>query len=122
MRDEDKGREGEEIAAGFLKRNGYKILERNYRCRLGEIDIIAERGGEIHFVEVKYRTHPIHGTPLESITPQKISRLIKLAAHFLCERRLERACHFSVVGITKDGGRISIDFVQDAFDSTSVNN
>lgn len=71
----DIGRRGEEIAAAFLQQKGFRILERNWRCRMGEIDLIVERGGEIRFIEVKFRQTTTYGYPEESITPTKLRHL-----------------------------------------------
>ena len=74
------GRRGEEIAARFLASRGLAIVERNWRCPQGEIDVIARDGGELVFVEVKTRSSVAFGHPLESITPVKLARLRRLAA------------------------------------------
>jgi len=69
------GRRGENIAAAFLARAGYDIIERNWRCARGEIDIIARRGRDLVFVEVKTRSGMGYGHPFESITACKLARL-----------------------------------------------
>ena len=74
------GRRGEEIAARYLASRGLAIVERNWRCPQGEIDLIARDGGELVFVEVKTRSSVAFGHPLESITPAKLARLRRLAA------------------------------------------
>jgi putative endonuclease len=74
------GRRGEELAAGFLAERGYRILDRNWRCRDGEIDVVAELSGEVVFVEVKTRSSVAYGHPFEAITPVKLARLRRLAA------------------------------------------
>lgn len=74
------GRRGEEIAARYLASRGLAIVERNWRCPQGEIDVIARDGGELVFVEVKTRSSVEFGHPLESITPVKLARLRRLAA------------------------------------------
>ncbi|HQJ35005.1 MAG TPA: YraN family protein, partial [Rhodoglobus sp.] len=74
------GRRGEEIAARYLASRGLAIVERNWRCPQGEIDLIARDGGELVFVEVKTRSSVAYGHPLESITPVKLARLRRLAA------------------------------------------
>ena len=71
------GRRGEDIAAAFLMLKGFKILARNWRCRMGEIDIIAERQGTVHFVEVKYRQNTMFGFPEEAITRTKLQHLAR---------------------------------------------
>lgn len=77
------GNKGEDIACKYLNRHGYKIIERNYRIRGGEIDIVAKDGGYLVFVEVKTRYSHDFGLPIESITPWKIKFLLKTASFYL---------------------------------------
>jgi len=77
------GRRGEEVAAAFIRDSGMRILERNWRCRDGEVDILARDGDTLVAVEVKTRSGKSHGTGLEAVTPQKIARLYGLAARWL---------------------------------------
>lgn len=77
------GNKGEDLACDFLKRSGYKILERNFRIRGGEIDIIARDKDELVFIEVKARYSHKYGLPIESITPWKIKFLLKTAKFYL---------------------------------------
>lgn len=77
------GNYGEDLACEYLKKQGYKILERNYRIRGGEIDIVCKDGGYLVFVEVKTRWSHDYGPPSESITPWKIKFLIKAAKFYV---------------------------------------
>lgn len=77
------GMQGEGIAAQMLEAKGYHILERNYRCRLGEIDIVAERHGEMIFVEVKTRSTGKFGRPAEAVTEEKLYRMQRAAKHYV---------------------------------------
>lgn len=77
------GNQGENLACEYLKKQGYKILERNYRIRGGEIDIVARDGQYLVFVEVKTRYSHEYGLPIESITPWKIKHLLKTAKFYL---------------------------------------
>lgn len=77
------GAQGEEIAAQHLTAIGYRILERNWRCRYGELDIIAENSDEVVFIEVKARTGSGFGTPAEAVTRTKLRRLRRLAGLWL---------------------------------------
>lgn len=79
------GRRGEELAARFLEDAGYRIVERNWRCRRGEIDIIARTGDTLVFVEVKTRSGLAFGHPFEAITTTKLARLRALAAVWCAE-------------------------------------
>jgi len=107
---------GEDIAARFLKKRGYRILERNYRCRMGEIDIIAMKGGVLFFVEVKTRRDTHRGHPLESITLRKQRQVIKISEFFLMSYKREVSCRYAVIGVLLDqNGDSRIDFLPDAF-------
>jgi putative endonuclease len=76
---DDLGRRGENLAADHLIASGYRVLERNWRCTHGEIDIVAFKDGEVVFVEVKTRSSLAFGHPLEAITVAKLARLRRLA-------------------------------------------
>lgn len=83
------GQLGEDLAAQHLQRLGYVILERNYRCPSGEIDIIARDQERLAFVEVRARRGTAYGTPEESVTPRKQARLAAVARHYLQEKGCE---------------------------------
>jgi len=76
---DELGRRGEKLAEQHLEARGYRLIERNWRCRHGEIDLVMRGGASIVFVEVKTRTSTAFGHPLEAITPQKLARLRRLA-------------------------------------------
>lgn len=82
---DEVGRRGEECAARYLAGEGYRIIARNWRCAEGEIDVIAERDGEVVFVEVKTRSSTRFGHPFEAITVVKRARMRRLAAAW-CEQ------------------------------------
>lgn len=109
------GVRGEKAAADFLELHGYTILARRYRCRAGEIDLVAENAGEIAFVEVKTR----HGdvSPAEAITTQKRRRIVAAAEAFLAERGLgECACRFDVVEVHPESdGHLTARLLPSAF-------
>lgn len=111
------GKEGEDIAASFLEQQGYKILERNYRCALGEIDIIACDNEDLVFIEVKTRTGLAFGYPQESITRSKQFRIKKIALRYLVEKRpLYQNYRFDVVSILLKNDTIDkIDVIRNAF-------
>ncbi len=77
------GARGEKLAADFLKKRGYKILQRNYRCREGEIDIIVQKDECLVFVEVRTKKNTAFGTPEESVTLSKREKLISLANAYI---------------------------------------
>src|SRR3990172_5985671 len=95
------GDAGEDLAAAALKKLGYKILERNYTCSLGEIDLIARQGQTLVFIEVKTRRSERFGAPQDAVSPPKHARLRRLAAYYLKQKRLaEVPVRFDVVAIT----------------------
>lgn len=107
------GRWGEEAASRYLKAKGYRIIERNFRCRLGEIDIIALDGTELVFIEVKARRNLNFGLPCESITTVKIKHLKKAVACYAstCPVRY-RGVRLDVIEILAMEGRIHIHHIE----------
>ena len=90
----------ERIAGEYLKSKGYEILEYNYRCKTGEIDIVAKDGEYIVFCEVKYRSGRGKGSPLEAVDGRKQQRIFRCAACYLTERgNTDALCRFDVIGI-----------------------
>lgn len=102
------GFQGERFAENFLKRSGFRILERNFRKNGGEIDLICEKRGTIVFVEVKTRKSLVSGHPLESITPLKQEKLLRMGLLYLNEKKIpDRPFRFDLVAIIFDeGGRV----------------
>ena len=110
------GDAGEDLAAAALKKQGYKILERNYVTHLGEIDLIARHREFVVFVEVKTRTSHRFGGPREAISATKQARLRKLADYYLKQKRLHSApVRFDVVGVTLADGGPQVEIIQEAF-------
>jgi putative endonuclease len=110
------GQEGEDRAARFLSKQGYKILERNYRTRSGEIDLIALHQGEVVFVEVKTRTSNAFGAPELAVTPQKQRRMIKAALGYIKHKKLHQVpCRFDVVAISAAAEK-ELELIQNAFE------
>ena len=110
------GREGEDRAAQFLKKQGYKILERNYRTPQGEIDLIALHRGEVVFVEVKTRTNEAYGAPELAVNPRKQQRMIKAALVYIKYKKLHQVpCRFDVVAINTAAEK-EMDVIQNAFE------
>jgi putative endonuclease len=99
------GESGEDLACAALARRGYAILERRYRTKIGEIDIIARDGDVLVFVEVKARRGERAGSPAEAITVSKRRRLALMASDYLARRRpIAKQCRFDVVAVTICGG------------------
>lgn len=98
------GAEYEEKAVEYLKSHGYFILERNYRCRIGEIDVIARHKGTLVFIEVKYRKNARMGRPEEAVTVSKMKTICKVADYYrMCKGYHDQEpCRFDVVAILQD--------------------
>ena len=112
------GRFGEDLAARHLQDEGMSILERNWRCARGELDIIAVDGSELVFVEVKTRSTAAFGEPAEALTPDKAARIHVLAGHWRAERWRgpRRRSRFDLVSVIRLGpsGPV-LDHLRDAF-------
>ncbi len=116
-RTKNLGNAGENFATNYLEQRGYKILERNFRIRSAEIDIIAELDGVIIFVEVKTRSNVKHGLPIEAVNFRKQQKIIEAASVFLQdEKYCESACRFDVVEIYSDGMKFSARHIENAFE------
>jgi len=110
------GREGEEVALEFLRKKGYRILEKNYRTAFGEIDIIARDREVLVFIEVKTRADTTFGYPFEAVTPNKREKIRKVALCFMKKLRKECAARFDVLSINIEKGRERIEHITDAFE------
>jgi len=110
------GARGEELACARLEADGYEILERGYRTRDGEIDIVARHDGTTVFVEVKTRSSSGHGGPLAAVTPSKQAKICRAAIAYLQQHDLwDTACRFDVVGIVTGAGEPTVTHVENAF-------
>lgn len=111
------GKAGEEMAVNYLFKKGYEILARNFRCRSGEIDIVARDGEYIVFIEVKTRTGLSFGTAIEAIDYRKQNRLQKIASFYLLRTGQTNAnCRFDVVTLQQDTkNKWKIDIIKNAF-------
>jgi putative endonuclease len=105
------GRRGEDAAAEHLSRSGWKIIDRNWRCTEGELDIVAVDGPAIVVCEVKTRSSTDFGTPAEAVTPAKAARLRRLAARWLAAHGVRHAAvRIDIIGLVADGsGRFNVD-------------
>lgn len=112
----DFGRRGEDAACAYLLRHGYSIVERNYRCRRGEIDIIAARDGGAVFVEVKTRRSLKFGTPGMAVTYAKQQKIRTTALHYLqqCGGGYNKIA-FDVIEIVADDGKAKLRHLQNCF-------
>ena len=113
------GSNGESRVASFLRKSGYTIIKRNYQCRFGEIDIIAEKDEFIVFVEVKTRKKDSMVSALESVDSYKQQRIIKTAQDFIVKTSCELQPRFDVaeVYVTDDGEKLkySLNYIKNAF-------
>jgi putative endonuclease len=111
------GRRAEAMAEEFLRTHRYTIVARNYRCRAGEIDLVALDGSVIVFVEVRSRSGVSFGTPFESVDGRKQARVGRVAEHFLATRRWhDRDARFDVIGVRFDAEPPSVEHVRGAFE------
>ena len=111
------GAEGEDLACRHLAAQGYAILARNFRCRSGEVDVVARDGVVTVFIEVKHRRGSAHGAGHESVTFGKRRRIVRAARIYACTRGLsESALRFDVISIDEADGRTNIRHDRGAFD------
>ena len=109
-----RGEQAEALAADFLRNQGLTITQRNYRCRHGEIDLIARDGNTVVFVEVRSRAGMAYGGAAASITPAKRDRLLKTARHYLAGVHPLPPCRFDAILLS--GNSSSIDWVRNAIE------
>jgi putative endonuclease len=113
------GMRGEDEATRLLKNKGYKILDRNYRCRFGEIDIVAREGDTIAFVEVKTRGSEDFGSPKEALDTRKRRHITRASMDYLNRHRRSGDAHirFDVVTVEKKGDRFVLELIKNAFEA-----
>lgn len=109
------GSEQEAVASTYLESRGYSIIERNFNCRIGEIDIVAKDLQYLVFIEVKYRSSIRNGFPEEAITPRKRNTLVQTAKYYMLTHGIQEdtPCRFDVVSILKE----HIHLIKNAFDA-----
>ena len=111
------GKEGERIAEAYLRKKGYKLVERNFRCALGELDLIVLDRRVLVFVEVKTRTGDGFGTPFEAVEFRKQQKMIQAAQYFIAQKGLQqRDSRFDVVGISWLGREPIVEHIENAFE------
>ena len=109
------GEIGEQIAVDFLIKNGYKILERNYRYIKAEVDIIAQKADVLAIVEVKTRSTDHFGNPQDFVNPKKIKLLLSAIDHYVIQRDLDLEVRFDIIAIIYQKNNIKIEHLEDAF-------
>lgn len=112
------GQGGEQYVAEYLEKKGYRIVDKNYRCKLGEIDIIARDGEELVFIEVKTRSGLSHGSPAAAVDLRKQRQISRTAQWYLAERTLfDSPARFDVISVLFDDTRqLTIEHISNAFD------
>jgi putative endonuclease len=110
------GKEAEDRACRFIEAQGYRILERNFRTRFAEVDIIAREGDTLVFLEVKARKSLRRGSPGEAVTPLKQDRLVLAASWYLAGRRLDGIrVRFDVVTVLEEQNDVTLRLIRNAF-------
>lgn len=112
------GQRAEESALAYLQQRGFRLVERNYRCRLGEIDLVMEDRDRLVFVEVRYRASVRYGGALESIDGRKQARLVAAASHYLASKRIDRPARFDVVALAPGSEGLTVQWIKDAFQAS----
>jgi len=113
------GKRGEEIAAKYLRQNGYQIIQTNFRARYGELDVVAKtREGTLVFVEVKTRVGDQYGEPIESVTPWKLREVVKTAEFYLLKNRLDCDWRIDVVAVALNPDQT--DFEVEHFENVTL--
>lgn len=112
MNNRQLGIGGESIACEYLENKGYKIIERNYSCKLGEIDLIVRKGNILAFVEVKARDNTKFGLPIEAITKSKVGKIVATAKLYLVSKKINGLdIRFDVINILRG----NIEHIEDCF-------
>lgn len=109
------GKLGEELAVAFLTKEGYQILETNWRFDKAEIDIIAQKDNILAVVEVKTRSSLDFGLPQEFVKPKKIKLLVKAINEFVEKYDLDANVRFDIIAISKINGNFNIEHIEEAF-------
>jgi len=110
------GQRGEDLAASYLKKKGYKIIHRNFKTMIGEIDIIARDRDDLVFIEVKTRESLEYGQPFESVNRNKRRKIANVAMLYLKKLKDIPHCRFDVVSVYYKEGRPEFDLIQYAFE------
>lgn len=109
------GNWGEDAATLYLKQHGYSVVQRNYRTKLGEIDIIASDGESIVFIEVKSRKSRKFGAPYEAVTTRKQQQILRVAQEYLVKNGgIDQSVRFDVISV-ESGNEFSVEHIENAF-------
>ncbi len=116
-----RGQEAERLAEDYLVQQGFEVIKRNFRCKLGEIDLIAKSDGALHFIEVKGRWSDLKGGPLEQVTPRKQQKVARVAELYLQRHPLQQGerAYLSVIGVDHSQLPARIQWAPDAFNQSA---
>lgn len=109
------GKLGEEMAAEYLRKNGYAILQTNWVFQKAEIDIIAQKGNVLAIVEVKTRSTIDFGLPQDFVKPKKIGLLVKAVNEYIIQNDVDAEARFDIISIYKNKGEYVVEHLEDAF-------
>ncbi|MEI6765019.1 MAG: YraN family protein [Bacteroidota bacterium] len=109
------GKNGEEVACGYLREKGFIIIKKNWKLGANEVDIIARHGDYIVFVEVKTRTSAWFGEPEMSVTKQKQKTLIRCANAYMQMNNIDKEARFDILSIVVSSGKTSINHIENGF-------
>lgn len=109
------GKKGEQLAVDFLLKNGYEIIERNYRFDKAEVDIIAKKEDALAIIEVKTRSTSDFGDPQDFVKPKQIQRLVKAVDEYVSANNLNVEVRFDIIAIVKENNRFNIEHLKNAF-------
>lgn len=109
------GKKGEELAIEFLQKNGYKILERNWRFKKAEVDIISQKNDVLAVVEVKTRSSNYFGNPQDFVNSKKIKLLVEAINEYVTSKDLDVEVRFDIIAILKNKNTFEIEHLEDAF-------
>ncbi len=109
------GKQGEDLAVGFLLKQGYEVLERNFMFQKAEVDIIAKKENVLAVVEVKTRSTNAFGNPQDFLKPKQIQRIVKAVDHYVTSNQLEVEVRFDIVAIVKNQHQFDIEHLENAY-------
>ena len=109
------GKEGENLAVEFLQKKGYKILERNWRFKKAEVDIITQKNDVLAIIEVKTRSTNYFGNPQDFVNPKKIQLLVEAINEYVTSKNLDVEVRFDIIAILKNNTKFNIEHLKGAF-------
>lgn len=111
----DFGKAGEDLATKYLIRDGYKIIERNWKHHKFELDIIAQKGGELIIIEVKTRKNELFARPQDAVNERKIRNIALAADQYIKMNERDMPVRFDIISITGTGNDVHLEHIEDAF-------